>query len=159
MVVFGWTYPSPLRRRRLSVGRGQDGEGEERGEGPQEGAGEGEGWEFVISATTTTTASSRWRATTTSNTASSRRATTTTTTTRADIFFFDSLLKGEVPPHTGGGRGFLPRCNLWSSSHTPAPGRAGVIFPPCAQLLWCRVVCMKNLTKKKLSIGHFLNTF
>jgi len=35
---------------------------------------------------------------------------------------FDSLLKGEEPPHTGGGRVFLPRCNPWSSGHTPAPG-------------------------------------
>jgi len=37
-----------------------------------------------------------------------RRATTTTTTTttRADIYFFDSLPKGEEPPDTGGGRVF-----------------------------------------------------
>ena len=40
------------------------------------------------------------------------------TTTRADIVFFDSLLKGEVPPNTGGGRVFLPRCSTWSSGHT-----------------------------------------
>ena len=39
--------------------------------------------------------------------------------------FFDSLLKGEEPPNTGGGRVFLPRCNLWSSGHTPAPGAPG----------------------------------
>ena len=41
--------------------------------------------------------------------------------------FFDSLLKGEEPPHThtGGGRVFLPRCNLWSTGHTPAPGALG----------------------------------
>jgi len=45
--------------------------------------------------------------------------------TRADIFFFDSLLKGEEPPNTGGGRVFLPQCNLWSSGHTPAPGAPG----------------------------------
>jgi len=45
-----------------------------------------------------------------------------TTTTRADIFFFDSLLKGEEPPNTGGGRVFLPQCSTWSSGHTPAPG-------------------------------------
>jgi len=83
-------------------------EGEKQGEGPQEGPGEGEGEEFVITATTTTTASSRWRATTTTTTASSRWATATTTTTTADtdIFSFDSLLKGEEPPDTGGGRGF-----------------------------------------------------
>ena len=37
----------------------------------------------------------------------------------------DSLLKGEEPPHTGGGRVFLPRCNTWSSGHTPAPGEPG----------------------------------
>jgi len=41
--------------------------------------------------------------------------------------FFDSLLKGkgEEPPHTGGGRVVLPRCNTWSSGHTPAPGAPG----------------------------------
>jgi len=42
--------------------------------------------------------------------------------------FFDSLLKGEEleePPNTGGGRVFLPRCNTWSSGHTPAPGAPG----------------------------------
>ena len=39
--------------------------------------------------------------------------------------FFESLLKGEEPPHTGGGRVFLPRCNTWSSGHTPAPGAPG----------------------------------
>jgi len=41
------------------------------------------------------------------------------------LFSFDFLLKGEEPPHTGGGRFFLPRCNLWSSGHTPAPGAPG----------------------------------
>jgi len=39
--------------------------------------------------------------------------------------FFDSLLKGQDPPNTGGGRVFLSRCNLWSSGHTPAPGAPG----------------------------------
>ena len=39
--------------------------------------------------------------------------------------FFDSLLKGEEPPNTGGGRVFLPQCNLWFSGHTPAPGAQG----------------------------------
>jgi len=39
--------------------------------------------------------------------------------------FFDSLLNGEEPPNTGGGRVFLPQCNLWSSGHTPAPGAPG----------------------------------
>jgi len=136
---------SPLRlkkKKKKKIGRGQDGKGEERGEGPQEGAGEGEGWEFVISATTTTTASSRWRetTTTTTTTASSRRATTTTTTTRADIFFFDSLLKGEEPPHTSGGRVFLPRCSTWSSGHTRRRlGRRGDSFRHA--LSFCGVSC------------------
>ena len=38
--------------------------------------------------------------------------------------------------------------NISNERHVGASG-AGVILPPCAQLLWCRVVCYEEFTKKK----------
>ena len=40
---------------------------------------------------------------------------------------------------------FWPHAGAWG---------AGVILPPCAQLLWCRVVCYEDYTKKKKLLGY-----
>ena len=63
--------------------------------------------------------------------------------------FFRLVAQGRSPSSYRRRPGFSPSMQplvFWP--HAGAWG-AGVIFPPCAQLLWCRVVCMKNLQKKK----------
>ena len=69
-------------------------------------------------------------------------------TTRADIFFFDSLLKGEEPPDTGGGRVFSLDAALGLLATRRRLGRRGD-SSPCAQLLWCELYVMKSTHKKE----------